>query len=96
MNLRVNFQNTSFLGEAKLVQALNQVSGCGIGVACCAGDRNIVVHSIPPEQDEIVVISPDEILNCEVQPEEPVSPRKFGGTREAASFVRTFLQSQAA
>lgn len=96
MNLRVNFQNTSFLGEAKLIQALNQVPGCGIGVGCYAGDRKIIVHSIPSEKDEIVAIAPDEILNCESIPNEPMTPSKFGSTQEAAAFVRTFLQSQAA
>ena len=94
MSLRINFENTNFRGEHELIQTLHTVPGCGIGVFVCAGKRKIIIHSIPPESDETIVINPCD-LRTTMKPSKPVFPANgFVSTRETASFVRTFLQSQ--
>ena len=93
MRLRVNFENTSFRGERRLIQTLHTVPGCGIGLSACPGKRQIVIHSIPPESDQVVVINPCDLRTTK-KPRPAFPTDGFVSTTQAASYVRAFLQSQ--
>ena len=97
MDIRISFTNTNsrnFPGEERLLQILREMSSCGIGILCCSGESSIVVNAIPPENDKIIKITPDDLKTDDL-PNEPTTPANdFHSTQAAANFIRTFLQSQ--